>query len=523
MKRQRLHLKIAARLKADIAALQWDKLPTLRALHERYGVSLNTMSAALHELSDQGVLDVVHGRGTAVRRADDVKSEAGGTGAKGDSSTSRLCARIRRSIEDGTYRAGDFLPKQKYFVVTEKVTDATVCRALALLGGRNLLHKKGKRWVVGPSPRYVPGAPSIQPAGPSSPVILILVPDYERWREFFVKHLRLFGLEFFAALRRHDVQFVVVQAEEMVSLLPHYHPVGRRQILKTIDELGKRYQGVFVYSAFRAFADIQDWIAWLLQFGKPVVWFDYDNSAPSMDRGAIGNERYFRLYSSIDAAVALAIDALKRYGHSGVGVAMHGPYVREGWSMRRIEAIRSATTRNAIGLSVESVENGLEKIWPAYGELREDDRFDDAVLRYANDIESVLREAHPRMSPNRRRRALRDELVRSVPSLASLVEKGCTAVVTLNQYMGVNTLYWLKLVGLEPPRDMSLISFDNIPSLANHPISTVDFGLANLGYQAAHLFIGDIPVRADRLGNMGSEPTFIDRGSIGPPRTPCPD
>ncbi len=514
-KKQALHVEIAGRLKADIANLPGNKLPTMRALHERYGVSLNTMSKAIHSLRSEGVVDVTHGRGIIVRRA---PGQAQQKGEGWESSKARLFEKIRQAIETGIYRAGEFLPKLKYFVVTEKVTDTTVCGALALLEQENLVHKLGKRWVIGPRAEHGGGGLPRQAASPSSPAILILVPDYDRWREFFVKHLRVFGMEFFSALRRHDVQFVVVQADESTSLLPHHTPIGRKQILRAIDELGNRYQGTFVHSEFRAFPDMQDWLTWLLQFGKPVMWFDYDNSAPSMDRRAINNERYFRLYSNIDTAVELALETLKRYGHTSIGVAHNGPYISEGWSVRRVDAIRRMSLRHAASLDVD-VQSRQEKIWPDFEALTENDLLDDVVLRHANIIEARLREADPHMSPNKRRRALRDELVGSLPTLSSLVHKGCTAIVTLNQYMGVNAMYWLLLVGIEPRRDMSLLSFDNIPPLANHPISTIDFGFGNLGYQAAHVLVGDIPVKTDRWGNIGSEPVFIDRGSLGPPRT----
>ena len=49
-------------------------------------------------------------------------------------------------------------------------------------------------------------------------------------------------------------------------------------------------------------------------------------------------------------------------------------------------------------------------------------------------------------------------------------------------------------------------------------VSSVDLNLDDLGYAAAHLLIGDVPVKADRLGNIAIQPTLIDRGSVGRPR-----
>jgi DNA-binding LacI/PurR family transcriptional regulator len=72
-------------------------------------------------------------------------------------------------------------------------------------------------------------------------------------------------------------------------------------------------------------------------------------------------------------------------------------------------------------------------------------------------------------------------------------------------------------VGLSVPRDVSIISFDNSVECRNFPVSTIDFGFSRLGYRAAHVFIGDIPVKADRYGNVPGICTLVDRGSIGKP------
>ena len=62
---------------------------------------------------------------------------------------------------------------------------------------------------------------------------------------------------------------------------------------------------------------------------------------------------------------------------------------------------------------------------------------------------------------------------------------------------------------------MSLLSFDNNPVFALYPLTTIDHGYTRQGYFAAHLLIGDIPVRADRWGNLVCKPDIVDRGSLG--------
>jgi len=74
---------------------------------------------------------------------------------------------------------------------------------------------------------------------------------------------------------------------------------------------------------------------------------------------------------------------------------------------------------------------------------------------------------------------------------------------------------WLKFAGVRIPDDISLVSFDNAIDHYHQPISTVDFGFARMGYQAAHVFIGDIPIRSGPHGDMPGVCALIDKGSVG--------
>jgi DNA-binding LacI/PurR family transcriptional regulator len=75
----------------------------------------------------------------------------------------------------------------------------------------------------------------------------------------------------------------------------------------------------------------------------------------------------------------------------------------------------------------------------------------------------------------------------------------------------------IKALGGEIPRDLSLLAFDNMPESALFPFSTIDWGFSRLGYLAAHIFVGDIPIHADRDGAIPGICTLIDRGSVAPP------
>jgi DNA-binding LacI/PurR family transcriptional regulator len=114
--------------------------------------------------------------------------------------------------------------------------------------------------------------------------------------------------------------------------------------------------------------------------------------------------------------------------------------------------------------------------------------------------------------------SLKALLLANTPSIVNLLStKGLSALVALNDGMAIEIHLWLKFAGIRVPRDLSIVSFDNAIDYYHLPISTVDFGFARLGYQAAHVFIGDIPVRSGADGDMPGACTVIDKGSIGTP------
>jgi hypothetical protein len=68
------------------------------------------------------------------------------------------------------------------------------------------------------------------------------------------------------------------------------------------------------------------------------------------------------------------------------------------------------------------------------------------------------------------------------------------------------------------PADVSLIGFDNTFKTTFAPPSTIDFGFGHLGYQAIHAILGDVPVMADRHGDIAARASYVDRGTVGPAR-----
>ena len=108
-------------------------------------------------------------------------------------------------------------------------------------------------------------------------------------------------------------------------------------------------------------------------------------------------------------------------------------------------------------------------------------------------------------------------LLKKTPSIVSLLSQGATALIACNDYAAMELVYWANGVGIEIPRHLSVVSFDNVGAIEPYGISSIDFGFAQLGYCAAHIFIGDVPVGVDSEGGLGSTCILNDRGSIGAP------
>jgi len=509
-----LYHRIADRLRDEIRASGWRFLPSLRTLSERYGVSLDTVTKASNVLRDQGTVTFSQGRRIRV-----VRTAAQGLSEESDMydlSADKLYRKLRERIEVGSLRAGQSLPKFKYFVITEHVTDHTVSRAVKMLRDDNLVHKEGKRWIVGPVQQARPRASATQsPLSFSGPVVLVLLPTLGMWDLFFSRQLSPFASTFCSELDRHRILYVLVQKDD-TSPAPRFLFRGRRTILDLINRLGSRYRGTIVLSQFEMFPALDEWIAWLSQFKQPVIWLDHDDALPYMDRRKIPRDNYFRCSNDEHAAVGLAVENLCCTGHSSIAVPMRAQYLVDGWATRRMRLIEEECHKRSPSLTVHR-RDLTEDLW-----ARDEVYFENRVVMadHVNSLLADLERRHAGVTEGRHGDVLRRELSNAFPSLATLLkDTKATAVLALNQRLAVNYYYWFLYAGYRIPRDLSLATFDNSGILSPHPISTINWGLDDLGYRAAHILIGDLPVRADKWGNVRVAPQFVDRGSIAPPST----
>jgi DNA-binding LacI/PurR family transcriptional regulator len=99
-----------------------------------------------------------------------------------------------------------------------------------------------------------------------------------------------------------------------------------------------------------------------------------------------------------------------------------------------------------------------------------------------------------------------------------LTVRDFTAIFSSNDQMALGLMHAIRDAGLEIPRDVSIIGFDDIPEAAHFwpPLTTVRQDFAELGRRCVALLLGDLDAAtADYDGTI--VPELIVRGSTGAP------
>jgi DNA-binding transcriptional regulator YhcF (GntR family) len=496
--REKSFEEIANRLAQAISSDPAYRLPRIVDLADQYGVSYPTMWKALNVLVGKGLIASRPGKKLAIIAGPDDRSSIG------ESAQDRLFATIKQRIIDGTYASGKPFPKAGYFAVTEGVSYLTIAQAFVRLRKENLAHKAKNRWIAGPedSPRFLARRRSFGDA----PVVLVLIADIHYWIRYFSDGFNSrFMLPFTAETGNRGIRLAPVLvdtiADELIGM-----PAGREEIHSAIASLGDQYCGTLIVSVFPAEFDLDKWIIELVNFGKPVVLFDSVGGRGDLTRGRLSHRpviaRYYRCYLDEQKAVDIAVDTLAGHGHRAIGI--HGAQAAD-WAQRRAALIAQRAAEHSPPLACATA--GPPE--PRWG-------FSDLNTSEIHSFVSSLADrgaGHPRSKAS-----FRTMLIDEAKSLVSLITRHqATAIIGLNDRMAREYYFWLKAAGMDVPGDMSLISFDNLPHSALMPISTMDFGFERLGYAAAHIFIGDIPIMEDANGFIAGACALVDRGSIGKP------
>jgi DNA-binding LacI/PurR family transcriptional regulator/DNA-binding transcriptional regulator YhcF (GntR family) len=476
-------------------------LPTINELAGKFNVSYATMWRAVQELVRAGTLVASRGRHISIAPGAHPQVKGGW-----NSSSDRLYEKLRQGVLSGQFHAGKPFPKLGYFALTEKVSGLTTARAFARLGDEDLAHRVNRRWVAGPRTKKSAAA---RPAA-SAPVVLIQVGELDHWTIMMQSpSYSKFTSAFLAEATNHGVQFQPVlrfRADDDYLSVPALSE-GTRSLIQGLEE---RYLGTLMVTGYPREERIHSWVPMLSSFKRPVVFFDHTDKAPNLTRQELKcGPGYFRMHIDERAGALLVMRHLSDAGHRRIGI--HGAEAGE-WARQRIALLREIG--ESMDPRIEVVEAGPAETEWGFETEKDMHHFTRAMAVKAGITGAVDDEAARPESLAAYRRLLREQagsLVRL------LVDRKPTGLICLNDRMAREYYFWCVAVGIKVPRDLSLISFDNTFDSALIPVSTIDFGFQRLGYQAAHIFIGDLPVRGDRAGAIPGPCVLIDRGSVGRP------
>jgi len=484
----RTYERIARDLEQRISDDPSYELPSIRELASQWNVAYQTMWMAMQVLASKGLVTLAKGRRSQAFRNMHPRTD------HPPSAADRLSALVKERIENGVYKVNMPLPKTGYFAITEHVSYATIARAFFQLAGESLVHRKGRQWIAGPCRLRS----SSRPSTGAYPIVLALMGENDTWSQLFQSpFVGRFLVTFANELVQHSVQLSPAwlwPGGAAISIVPTNIDEARSAIRK----LGHRYAGTLIHSIFPKEDWLDKWIPMLLPFEKPIVYFDRVDKGGFLTRGALGAKGlYYRLHMDERAAVAVAVRALAESGHPVIG--MHGAEVFE-WTRQRAELITHAAQQLRPPVAVETAA-AMEKPWV------------DMVQTGAGGLLSRIE--HEAGTKDARARA---RLLKDAASLVSLLAGGrSTALACMNDVWAHHYYLIFKFLGIRVPQDISMVAFDNIPESINFPVSTIDFGFERLGYLAAHIFIGDISISADKNGAIPGACTLVDRGSIDKP------
>jgi DNA-binding LacI/PurR family transcriptional regulator len=103
-----------------------------------------------------------------------------------------------------------------------------------------------------------------------------------------------------------------------------------------------------------------------------------------------------------------------------------------------------------------------------------------------------------------------------------LVDAGCTAVICGSDLMALGAIRAVRSRGLEVPRDVSVVGYDDSPLIAftDPPLTTVRQSVQAMGSAAVRALLDEISGVATRRAEFVFRPELVVRGSTGSVRRP---
>jgi DNA-binding LacI/PurR family transcriptional regulator len=471
-------------------------LPPIQQLSQQWKISYQTIRKASKTLEKEGVLESVQGRGlrSLVCAAKDLPQEI-----EPGSSAFALYTKLKEQVLDGRIKVGDSLPKIDYYVINEKVSRTTVVQVLKALAADNLVYKKGIQWVVGAKNASRADA-TVHGSIDDSPVVLLISSNFLRlYRSYTSAHLAKFTSSFERELQNTTIRKEIIYTRE--SNDPSYALDTVRNAVKKLEH---RYQGAILIDFHNAAHKNLPAMKYLISKRRPVVFFDHWDNPQKVTRKALGdtNRVFYYLHQDERSAVQLALDTLTRYGHKRIVVPR---FEAEGyeWVNTRIalaqELAKEMQPAPELCIAPYSAEVWNPREWTP--------PFNEDIFGSSPQPAKAPKTVSPAVQQKRYARATSD-------LLKFIREQNATALLAVNDSFALNHFYRFFNLGVQIPRDLSILSFDNTHETQLFPLSTIDFGFDRLGYLAAHLLIGDIPIQVRASGIVAGSCSLQDSGSI---------
>jgi DNA-binding transcriptional regulator YhcF (GntR family) len=494
--RRTLAVTVAEKLASDLKASEGSsRLPPAAVLAGRYGTSPVTMLKAMQLLRERGLLDFRQGRPARLR-----SSRPGNTDT--DSSQSRMCASVRSSILQGDLRAGTPLDKVAAYCDYYRMSRTDVCAAFRSLAEEGLIHKLGRAWIAGQKSAHS-GA-----AAARNPVVVVVVPNPDFWNVYLYHyHFSPLFWNMLWELDRFGVDVVVALSEHQpwTGLAVS----GMDEVKALVRRLGVRYRGMLLASDT---ANLPAWREWLSAFrttGSPSAFFvDESGDATDARMDPLPRDCY-RCFYDESRLCRFAAELLHEHGHRHGALMMNRVFSSDAWTQSRLKGMANHGLTLKPQLVLDTIAQD-ELFWRRSSSLTQSVvAGGDGPTAHEEPVTGNARVFTGYDSSKK-------ELRSAVPSLASVINRReITAVVAANDDLAASYYIWFRKMGLTVGRDISILSFDNNYRKRMYPLTSVDLGFRTLGYQLAHLFIGDTRPAADRFNNIVSRPYLVDRGSLG--------
>lgn len=466
-------------LEKEIKQCRSSRLPPSRELSHKFGISESVIASAAHILREKGVISFSRGRPMViVARMRPVEIDR-------HSADEEVAGELRKKICSGEWQTGRHFPKVLALTNEFRVSNTTLLAAFDRLRKENLIHKRGRAWVVGP-PEPQHQKANVRTAT-DGPIIIILQTDFKHLESLAEsERTRLFYTEFEHEVVRYGIQLRYLFTKEE-GIPPTSTSSGKEGIRELFAKQGSRILGTLLVDSRRTLPNISEWFDYMLSYQRPVVWFDYLDDTETQTPFS---SQFTRCHFHEETGIETAIDSLVSLKHREVAYLLGGTD-EEGWRRKRGELlVKHAEMR---GMKVHVVEASGSDPLPA----------------------SMEKLAH-RFQPGGDLANRWKPAGYYLPVIGrALKYKNVTAWIAPRDQTAHHLFWWMQAAGLNVPEDLSLVSFDNRNARG---VSSVDFGFGYLGYAAFHSIFGIIDLRRSRGGNIPNRSFLLDRGTVGMPR-----